>query len=53
MFQNGEVGDEKEKDIYDVMLTQAEIQEGVNDVNVTVKKEEAEIKCEYDNMYQG
>ena len=36
----------KEKDVYDTMLTQGEIQEGVNDVNTAVKKQEAEEKCE-------
>ena len=33
---------EKERDVYDMMLTQAEIQEGVDDVNTMVKKQEAE-----------
>ena len=36
----------KEKDVYDTMLTQGEIQEGVNDVNTAVKKQEAKEKCE-------
>lgn len=36
----------KERDVYDTMLTQGEIQEGVSDVNTAVKKQEAEEKCE-------
>lgn len=41
----GEEGAE-EKDVYDTMLTQTEIQDGVDSVNTTVKKEEAEAKRE-------
>lgn len=43
----GEATKEKgEKDVYDTMLTQGEIQEAVIDVNTTVKRQEAEAKCE-------
>lgn len=45
MQGDGEEDDSKEKDVYDTMLTQSEIQDGVDSVNVAVKKEEAEAKC--------
>ncbi len=48
--QDGTQEDEeaaKEKDVYDSMLTQSEIQEGVADVNTAVKREEAEAKSKY------
>lgn len=43
--QNGDV-DVSEKDVYDFMLTQGEIQAGVNDINTAVKREIAEAKSE-------
>lgn len=43
-LQNGTVED-AERDVYDYMLTQAEIQGGVNDVNAAVNREIAEAKC--------
>lgn len=43
---NGEGDDDtQEKDVYDTMLTRGEIQDGVESVNTTVKREEAEEKC--------
>ena len=39
-----EGGETRERDVYDTMLTQAEIQEGVDDVNTMVKKQEAEAR---------
>ena len=44
MLQNPGAGDE-ERDVYDVMLTQADIQDIINEVNTTVKKEIAAAKC--------
>ncbi len=34
--------EEEEQDVYDIMLTQAEIQECIHDVNTAVKREEEE-----------
>ena len=42
--QNGDVED-AERDVYEYILTQAEIQEGVNGVNAAVNREIAEAKC--------
>ena len=36
--------DTKERDVYDTMLTRTQIQDGVDSVNTTVKREEAEAK---------
>jgi len=41
--QNGDI-DVSEKDVYDFMLTQGEIQAGVDDINTAVKREIAEAK---------
>ena len=43
--QNGDI-DVSEKDVYDFMLTQGEIQAGVDDINTAVKREIAEAKSE-------
>ena len=44
--QNGDV-DVSEKDVYDFMLTQEEIQDGVDNVNTAVKREIAQAKSEF------
>lgn len=44
--------DETEKDVYDTMLTHGEIQDGVDNVNTAVKREEAEAKCKYLSLIQ-
>ena len=36
---------EEERDVYDTILTQAELQKGVMDVNTVVAKEEEASKC--------
>ncbi len=41
--QNGEMED-SERDVYEVILTQTEIQDKLNEVNVAVAKEAAEAK---------
>ena len=48
-LQNGTVED-AERDVYEYMLTQAEIQGGVNDVNAAVNREIAEAKCKYTSL---
>jgi hypothetical protein len=44
--QNGDI-DDSERDVYEYMLTQDEIQKGITDVNAKVRAEIAEEKCEY------
>ncbi len=50
IWQNGEV-EESERDVYEVILTQSEIQDSLNEVNVAVAKEIAEAKCELVYMF--
>lgn len=45
--------DVSERDVYEYMLTQDQIQKGVKDVNTTVQAEIAEAKCEYCCMLVG
>ena len=40
--------DESERDVYEFILTQGEIQDQINHVNTCVKREIAEAKCELD-----
>ena len=44
LSQNGDLTEE-DMDVYDKMLTQTEIQEGVDAINIAVKKEKAEARC--------
>ena len=42
--------DVSEKDVYDFMLTQGEIQDGVDNINTAVKREIAQAKSEFSSL---